>query len=179
MAISIEGYKPSLAIKHKDHKGRACPGTFHFTDHVLGHKNALAAFTDRSCSHCDRRETYEMDQLILVAKTDVPINTLTEFCNAIIKEAEIKMKDQPPLEGESKEIKLVSIVKDATNPLRFAAILQIMNPGIDVDAYRFMEELAINAWSRNQQLPMYADTIEAVWRKPIAHNREREVIPYR
>lgn len=181
MAINIDGYKPSPVIKHKNGKGRVCPGDFKFSTKILDVKNALAESVGRECSHCDRLETYETDQAIIVAKPGITSEVLEKFCLAIVIQLEAERNQRLPGQNSGdKEAKIISVLKDASNPSRFAAVMQIEGIGILFgNIVEYIKTIATKAAERFPKESAYNDIVDTVWHKPVAHDRDGRIIPYR
>lgn len=176
MAIDIEGYKPSPVIGHTDDRGEPCLGTFRFHSKVLELREALASFAERKCTHCDRKETYDPSQVIIVAKPGITRQALEEFCAAIVEDQEITRKRQ---KIETAETKILSIAQDTANPSRFVAVIQINGIGLlSGDIEKSIRDLSIKAAGRFPEKAAYDDTVDTAWRKPVAYNWQDEVIPY-
>ncbi len=179
MTININGYEPSPVIGHTGDKGKPCLGVFRFSSKVFEPSEALTAFTERKCTHCDRRETYDLNQVTIVAKPGVTRKALEEFCAAILAHLEIERKKQTVKpDHETKEAKILSIVQDATNPSRFAAVMQIEGIGMsssDMSAY--IKYVSAKAAGRFPQKAAYDDIAETTWRKPITYNWKNEIVP--
>lgn len=172
MAINLPGYRATPPLSHRDIKGKECHGSFVFD--FFGSEHTLNAFSERSCAGCrhggrfyagcGRRETYEIDQVILVAELGTTVTALEECAMAILKRAHAKDK--------VREINTTShfrLIRDVSDHERLAVIITV--PGIGFsDVEKQIDELL-------QQIKSPV-RFSDIWRKPAAYDGNGNKIPY-